>query len=376
MLKTVCGDLQFIMLKYELQAHASHADHIAATADGRLIASGSSWDNTINVWSTDSGERVFMIEAEGRLDGLDLRKDGSLLVTAAYMENKQIINFFKICKESSPLVLRTLTSHCRGTGQARIRLSPDGAKVAFSRPGTGLVIASVETGADLLNLACQCECVLVITWSYKNHFVALLTRSGEHVTPLVWETVAGKSKAISRRAHTQHLVCMTFGAKSNILIGGNESGTVTVWDYGRHKMRERCSIQVDCGLQSVSLSPDDGYIVSGHAHGQIKVWDIKGGRMVLVLWEASTGCPRPLPLHPRPLPSHGACGSGQDLHEPNSAPAERTGNLTTVWSPDGRYIFSGCKEGHVLVLGVRIQVCIHLRVWVRVFMYPQMMFWS
>jgi TIR domain/WD domain, G-beta repeat len=119
-----------------LTGHTNFVDSVAFSPDGHTLASGS-WDNTIKLWDTASGQLQCTLTGHtGNVSSIAFSPDGRTLASGS--EDKTI----KLWDMASGQLMHTLTGHTKGVPS--VAYSPDGRMLASGSIDKTIVLWDVS----------------------------------------------------------------------------------------------------------------------------------------------------------------------------------------------------------------------------------------
>ncbi|AFZ08159.1 WD-40 repeat-containing protein [Oscillatoria nigro-viridis PCC 7112] len=209
-------------LKTTLQGHTEAVNALAASADGKVLASGSD-DKTVKLWNLETGAVVRTLSGHSNaVSSVAVSPDGQFVASGSW--DKTI----KIWNPKTGELLRTLTGHS-GLVNA-VAISPD---------SKTLVSGSKDGSIRLWNLA-----------------------SGQAI-----RTISGKNLSV---------LSLAFTPDGKSLAAGNSNGTVGLWNAGNGQLIRRLSGHTD-GVWSVAFSRDGTTLVTGSWDKSVRLWDVRSG---------------------------------------------------------------------------------------------------
>jgi Trypsin-like peptidase domain/WD domain, G-beta repeat len=211
-------------LKTTLQGHAEAVNALAASADGKVLASGSD-DKTVKIWNLETGAVVRTLSGHsGAVSSVAVSPDAQFVASGSW--DKTI----KIWNAKTGELLRTLTGHS-GLVNA----------VAISRDSQTLASGSKDGSIRLWNLT-----------------------TGQAI-----RTIGGKNLSV---------LSLAFTPDGKTLAAGNSNGTVGLWNVGNGQLIRRLSGHTD-GVWSLAISRDGSILVTGSWDKSVKLWDVRSGEL-------------------------------------------------------------------------------------------------
>lgn len=217
-----------------LNAHAEQVTAMALSADGSLLACGDS-EHAIYVWEIAGRRIVHVLKGHAHeIRALAFRHDGGLLASGGADRTVH-------CWD--PLTGRLLLERSEEASvRHRLALRPDGLRLASGTGGTGVRVWDTSSGAPNSVVGDGGRCAAV-AWGPDGR---LLASGGEDCKVRLWDAVDGR------------------------LLGMLEGPKAAVSD--------------------LALSPNGALLAAGsEVDGLVWLWDVEGGRPVLVIPEAAGG---------------------------------------------------------------------------------------
>jgi WD40 repeat protein len=298
-------DQEFLCFRGHNGDFASRVLSVTFSPDGSRIVSGGD-DRTVKVWDATSGQHVLDLEGHTqRVTSVAVSPDGGRVASGS--EDKTV----KVWDAATGQALKTLQHE---NGVKSVAFSPDGLRI-FAASGGHVSVWDVATGraADTLGDAADVECVAL---SGDGRWVAGGTARDSPAPGVVkvWDATTGR-EVHTLTGHTRGVQAVAFSADGTQLVScaahwlfaGSE---IKVWDVAtgreirtlQHKIPADYALDITddfgralfprsgitMGVFCVAFSPDGRWIasgglgefsdMSGHAFGQVKLWDAATGR--------------------------------------------------------------------------------------------------
>ena len=213
-----------------------------------LIASGSD-DNTVKIWEEGTQARN-----KGRLDGRSLAHNGS-------------VNALAFIKGSEGAV-----------GSDRLVTGTSSGEIKLWNPFSGELAATI---------AGQSGRIMSLAVNAKGTYFA---SGGSDGTLKIWpvEDIAQQKSQTTLRGRAiaqlgSQINVLAFHPKdSNILVSGDQAGTLQVWDIAQGKSIMTLTRKAD-RITSLSISPDGQYVASGSYDQLIRIWNLETGTLIRTL---------------------------------------------------------------------------------------------
>lgn len=222
-------------LKTTLQGHTEAVNALAASADGKVLASGSD-DQTVKIWNLETGAVVRTLSGHsGAVSTVAVSPDGQFVASGSW--DKTI----KIWNAKTGELLRTLTGHSGLVNAVAIAPTPPIPPLGKGGLGGVLASGSKDGSIRLWNLA-----------------------TGQEI-----RTIGGKNLAV---------LSLAFTPDGKSLAAGNSNGTVGLWNAGNGQLIRRLSGHTD-GVWSVAFSRDGAMLVTGSWDKSVRLWDVRSGEL-------------------------------------------------------------------------------------------------
>ncbi len=166
--------------------------------------------------------------------------------------------------------------------------SPQNAKLLITGSGSGeIMLWSLPQGEAIATIADTAGRIMSLAVNASGQTFASGTSDG---TLKVWPVaaVAAQKSQTSLRgvilnAAGPQLNALAFHpTKENILVSGDHSGTVQVWDTVQKKAILTLASDAD-RIVNLAISPDGQYVASGSDDRLIRIWNLESGRLIRTL---------------------------------------------------------------------------------------------
>jgi WD40 repeat protein/predicted phosphodiesterase len=208
-------------LRHKLCGHEGVITRIAWSPDGQTLASGS-YDNTVRLWSTDTGE-----------------------------------------------LLQTIEGHSAWVWS--IAWSSDGCRLASSSEDWTILLWDTKTWRLLRELRSHSGPVYSVAWSPDRHLLA--SGSYDHTIQL-WNAETGE-RLHTFEGHFEGVNSISWSPDGLLLASGSYDKTIRIWNAETRECLRTLEGHL-AGVNSVAWSVDGQLLASGAGDNTIRLWDQEG----------------------------------------------------------------------------------------------------
>ena len=247
-----------------------------------------------------------------------------------------------------------------------VAFSPDGRYALSGSIDMSLKLWEVATGREVRTFTGHSKGVTSVAFSPHGHYAL----SGSYdMTLKLWEVATGR-EVRTFTGHSQYVTSVAFSPDGQYALSGSKDNTLKLWEVatGREvRTFTGHSVRVDqgsfyewrqgkgvmtrtrhsAGVNSVALSPNGHYALSGGEDKTLKLWDVNTGREVRTFTGHSMGVESVAFSPDGQYALSGGYDKTLKLWDVNTGWLVRTftghsdGVLSVAFSPDGRYALSG-----------------------------------
>jgi WD40 repeat protein len=237
--------------------------------DGKIFASGGG-DKIVRLW--DAQTRVVtrtLSQHTKKITSLAFSRDGKRLISGSEDDTVKIWNV------ADGSLLRSITTHTSSfDGVATVALNNDG-QIAISGGDREIKVWNVATGKELHTLTTND--VRYLAFSPKGNLI--VSAHGDGTTKL-WDLTTGRLLRVMKGRFEDARVAV-FSADGKFIATGYHSGDtrVEVRSVQSGKLVAQLSDDSDY-TYSISFSPDGRQLATGDIGGDIKVWNLRTGKVI------------------------------------------------------------------------------------------------
>jgi WD40 repeat protein/transcriptional regulator with XRE-family HTH domain len=246
---------------------------VAYSPDGTRIATAS-WDNTAQVWDSDSGQRLLILIGHSEsVNGIAYTPDGKLLATASD-DGTAIIWDAETGKE-----LHTLSGHEGAVHD--ISFSPDGHYLATASDDGTAKIWNVKTGEEKLTFSGHGDTVFDVAFSPDGNQVAT---SGLDEYVRIWDATTGKELLALPFEGSDQLRGLAFSPDgTNIAVTSTRFPWGRVWDAATGEVVLNGFPGHRDALVDIAYRADGKLIATASSDATAKIWDADSGELLYTL---------------------------------------------------------------------------------------------
>eukprot|EP01031_Cornospumella_fuschlensis_P026053 gene26053-31456_t len=245
-----------------LRGHAGGVKTMATSADGHLVVSGGR-DTTIRVWNVESGACSVVLHGHtAPVETVAVSSDGGRIASASQDGTLRIWDSTSgECVQIVDGVFDHGTPLC---------LSADGSHAVFALMDKTIRLWDIASSRCLLSLREQEDSICAVSLSADDTSIVSICKGG---TVRVWDAVSGNCLATSQ-CGSFHKVWLSPCCNRVVLTDFFQWSVIKLYDLASGELLQVLPSKGD-NIQSICMSADGRFVVSGSWDKNIKIWDAR-----------------------------------------------------------------------------------------------------
>ncbi|HSB09200.1 MAG TPA: WD40 repeat domain-containing protein, partial [Blastocatellia bacterium] len=237
----------------------------AFSCSDRLVVSGG-WDRTLKFWEIGTWRELATLEGhDGEIEDCCFSPDGRWVLSEAWDDN------FKIWDAQSFQCVATFPG--RGDVVRCSSFSPDGGRVVSIAGKTRLSIWDFNKGQDLIDVVTNHTDY--INWCGYSPDGELIASASKDGTVRLWDAQTGKHTG-TLEGHKEEVLACGWSRAGRRLVSSSRDTTLKVWEVSRLESGILRAVHAG-GVRRCDYSPSNRRIVTASWDGTLKVWDTETG---------------------------------------------------------------------------------------------------
>ncbi|KAG9123932.1 hypothetical protein FRC07_013458 [Ceratobasidium sp. 392] len=291
------------------RGHSDIVTSIAISCDNHCIISGS-WDKTVRIWNSETGASLLQ-PLRGHTDSVEcvtLSSDGRKIISGSRDGTVRIWD-----AQTGAALLSPLEGHIgivnsvaisadgryivSGSGDYTVRIwdAQSGAEVRRPLRGHAGWVTSVAISSNGRYVASGSRDNTVRTWDIQADSPTGPGRvhawSGLDSTETlpIWDAITGLGQLLPLKGHTDSVNSIAISSDNQYIVSGSNDLTIRIWDAKTGAAISSLPTGHSDDVSSVAISPDGQRIVSGSRDRTLRIWDARSGTMLLEPLDGHSG---------------------------------------------------------------------------------------
>ncbi|TFK68146.1 WD40 repeat-like protein [Pluteus cervinus] len=261
---------RWILHPMVLEGHNSWVMAVAASPDGKYVASGSS-DKTVRIWDTTTGQQIGKpFQGHRReVSSLSYSPDGKTVVSGSWDKTVRIWDV-----NTGQLVGQPLRGH---TGHVTsVSYSPDGKNIVSGSDDKTIRIWNASTRKPIGQSLCG-HTDQIMSVSYAPDGLHIASGSVDK-TIRIWDAYTGQPTGQPLTGHTKSVTC-SYSPDGNYIVSGSHDKSVRIWNAATgHPIGQ--ILQAESSVFTVTYCSNGQYVIAGCVDGRMQMWDAATGELI------------------------------------------------------------------------------------------------
>ena len=248
-----------------LNAHTGSVKALAISPNGKMLASGSFFDNTIKLWSLPEAKLQATLEGHKYgVEAIAISPDGKTLASGSFDDTIKLWS----------LPGGSLQATFGGYGVIAMAISQDGKTLASGSRNEIIELKSLPEGKLQATLRGHQRGVEAVTISPDGKTLASGSSAGDETIKL-WALPDGKLQA-TLQGHQGTVYAVAISPDGKTLVSGSFDTTIKLWSLPEAKLQATLRGHQK-GVNALAISSDGKTLASGSFDNTIKLWSLPEG---------------------------------------------------------------------------------------------------
>lgn len=250
----------------ELKGHRSWVTTVAFNPKIPTLVSGS-LDDTIKVWSLQTGQLLYTLEGHARgVNQVVIGSGGQVLASCGDDDLVKVWNL------ADGALLHTLNGHMRDV--TSIAIGSQGFLLASGSEDLTLKLWKLDKGTLLKTLTGSVGMIRSVSWTpQEDHLLS----GGMDNKIRVWDVHSGKQVRVLS-GHLNSVNSIAVSANGYFVASASKDRTLKLWELASGTLIHSLTGHVQ-EVNAVAIAPDNRTVISGSSDGTLKLWDAETGKL-------------------------------------------------------------------------------------------------
>lgn len=250
----------------ELKGHRSWVTTVAFNPKTPILVSGS-LDDTIKVWSLQTGQLLYTLEGHARgVNQVVIGSGGQVLASCGDDDLVKVWNL------ADGALLHTLNGHMRDV--TSIAIGSQGFLLASGSEDLTLKLWKLDKGTLLKTLTGSVGMIRSVSWTpQEDHLLS----GGMDNKIRVWDVHSGKQVRVLS-GHLNSVNSIAVSANGYFVASASKDRTLKLWELASGTLIHSLTGHVQ-EVNAVAIAPDNRTVISGSSDGTLKLWDAETGKL-------------------------------------------------------------------------------------------------
>lgn len=253
----------------EGQAHEGRVTCVAVSADGQTIVSGGE-EGTVRLWDREAKPMGPVLSGhDGNVNSVAVSADGKHIVSAG---DDGMVRLWERRTPSLPVKAyegKVDSIAFSGDGQTIRTAGPQARILQWDRNGNP---DPATANAAYDKQAPAVATVTATAWSRGGEFLIIGRSDGKLLRRNQLDATSDQPFSEN---HAARVTAIAVSGNGNVIVSGDESGTVRLWDRGGKPIGQPAKGH-DGAVASVAVSSNGQMIISGGSDGKVLRWSLRG----------------------------------------------------------------------------------------------------
>lgn len=248
----------------ELNGHQSDVSSVSISADGKTVVAGSK-DNTVRVWNLKNGKSKELNGHKNDVSSVSISSDGKTVVSGSRDNTVRVwdITFGKSKLEGHQKPVES---------------------IAISSNGKTLVSGSYDRAIRIWDLESGQPSVIKLEshWSGNNPppIQVALSSDGKTLAYGSWIDRASifnleTTQSLAIKGYQENVNSVSISPEGQFTVSGTTTNSIQIWDV---KNNRRKTLHSESYINSVAITPDAKKVIYGDSSNMVQIWNLQNAK--------------------------------------------------------------------------------------------------